>query len=48
DKSCVECHYNIVHRKIPDEKVFKQDKWNAMIEEEFGLEKGSASKLLGH
>ena len=46
DKSCIECHYNIVHRKIPDEKTFKQDKWNAMIEEEFGLEKGSAKKIL--
>lgn len=48
DKTCIECHYNLVHRKIPDEKVFKQDKWNAMIEEEFGLEKGTAKKLLEH
>ena len=48
DKSCVECHYNLVHRKIPDEKTFKRDKWNAMIEEEFGLEKGSAKKIMEH
>ena len=48
DKTCIECHYNLVHRKIPDEKTFKRDKWNAMIEEEFGLEKGSARKILEH
>jgi len=47
-KSCIECHYNIVHRHIPDEKTFKRDKWNAMIEKEFKLEKGSAKKLLGN
>lgn len=46
DKTCIECHYNLVHRIIPDEKTFKRDKWNAMIEEEFGLEKGSAKKIL--
>ena len=46
DKSCIECHYNLVHRKVPDKKVFKRDKWNAMIEKEFGLEKGAAKALL--
>ncbi len=46
DKSCVECHYNLVHRKVPHEKTFKREAWNAMVEEEFGLEKGSAKKLL--
>lgn len=45
-KSCIDCHYNLVHRKVPHEKTFKRDKWNAMIEEEFGLEKGTAKKVL--
>ncbi len=45
-KTCVECHANLVHRKIPDQKTFKRDSWNRMIEEEFGLEKGAADKLL--
>ena len=45
-KSCIDCHYNIVHRKVPDEKTFKRAAWNAMIEEEFGLEKGQASRIL--
>lgn len=45
-KTCIDCHYNLVHRKVPDEKTFKQDAWNAMIEEDFGLEPGTAAKLL--
>lgn len=45
-KTCVECHYNLVHRKVPDESTFKREAWNAMIEEEFGLEPGTAAKLL--
>ncbi|MBL7001044.1 MAG: cytochrome C, partial [Gammaproteobacteria bacterium] len=45
-KSCIECHYNIVHRTVPDEKTFKRAAWNEMIEAEFGLEKGSAQKIL--
>jgi nitrate/TMAO reductase-like tetraheme cytochrome c subunit len=45
-KSCIECHYNIVHRSVPDEKTFKRAAWNEMIETEFGLEKGSAQKIL--
>ena len=45
-KSCIECHYNLVHRPIPHEKTFKREKWNQMIEEEFGLEPGSAERLL--
>jgi nitrate/TMAO reductase-like tetraheme cytochrome c subunit len=45
DKTCIECHYNLVHRKVPHEKTFKREKWNAMIEEEFSLEKGSAKKI---
>jgi nitrate/TMAO reductase-like tetraheme cytochrome c subunit len=46
DKTCIECHYNLVHRKVPDESVFKRDEWNRMIEEEFGLKRGEADKLL--
>ena len=45
-KSCIECHYNLVHRKVPDAKTFKRPAWNAMIEEEFGLAPGTAEKLL--
>jgi nitrate/TMAO reductase-like tetraheme cytochrome c subunit len=45
-KTCVECHYNLVHRKVPDQKTFKRDAWNRMVEEEFGLEPGTADKLL--
>jgi len=45
-KTCIDCHYNLVHRKVPDEKTFKQEAWNAMIEEEFGLEPGTAARLL--
>ncbi len=45
-KSCIECHYNLVHRKVPDRKTFKREAWNAMVEEEFGLEPGAAAKML--
>ena len=45
-KSCVECHYNLVHRKVPDEQTFKRDAWNRMVEEEFGLAEGKADELL--
>lgn len=44
-KSCIDCHINIVHRKVPGEKVFKRDAWNKMVEEEFGLEPGMAEKI---
>jgi hypothetical protein len=37
---------NLVHRPVPDEKTFKRDAWNRMIEEEFGLAPGTAEKLL--
>ena len=46
EKTCIECHYNLVHRKVPHEKTFKREAWNAMIEEEFGLEKGTAKAIL--
>lgn len=46
-KSCIDCHYNLVHRQVPDEKTFKREAWNRMIEEEFKLAPGTAAKLLG-
>ena len=46
DKTCIDCHINLVHRKVPHRKTFKRDAWNAMIEQEFGLEKGAAKKIL--
>lgn len=45
-KTCVECHYNLVHRKVPDEKTFKRDAWNRMVEEQFGLAPGEADNLM--
>jgi nitrate/TMAO reductase-like tetraheme cytochrome c subunit len=45
-KTCIDCHINLVHRKVPDEKTFKREAWNAMVEEEFGLPNGSAAELL--
>jgi nitrate/TMAO reductase-like tetraheme cytochrome c subunit len=42
-KTCIDCHINLVHRKVPDEKTFKREAWNAMVEEEFGLPNGSAA-----
>lgn len=45
-KSCIDCHINLVHRRVPDEKTFKRDAWNAMIETEFQLEAGAAAKML--
>jgi nitrate/TMAO reductase-like tetraheme cytochrome c subunit len=46
NKTCVECHINLVHRQVPDEKTFKRDAWNRRIEDEFDLTEGSADKLL--
>ncbi len=48
DKTCIDCHYNLVHRKVPSEKTFKRDQWHRMVEKEFGLEAGTAEKLLGN
>ncbi|PUB76916.1 MAG: cytochrome C [gamma proteobacterium symbiont of Ctena orbiculata] len=45
-KSCIDCHINLVHRKVPVEKTFKMDRWQQMVEEEFGLEPGSAQDYL--
>jgi nitrate/TMAO reductase-like tetraheme cytochrome c subunit len=46
DKSCIDCHINLVHRKVPDEKTFKRERWRQMVEEEFRLAPGSARQLL--
>ena len=46
DKTCIECHINLVHRAVPDRKTFKRESWNRMIEEEFDLAAGSADELL--
>jgi nitrate/TMAO reductase-like tetraheme cytochrome c subunit len=45
-KTCVDCHYNLVHRPVPDESTFKRDAWNRMIEEEFGLAPGMAGRMM--
>jgi nitrate/TMAO reductase-like tetraheme cytochrome c subunit len=45
-KTCIDCHQNLVHRKVPSEKTFKREAWNRMVEEEFGLEPGTADRLL--
>ncbi|MCM8854669.1 MAG: NapC/NirT family cytochrome c [Candidatus Thiodiazotropha sp.] len=45
-KSCIDCHINLVHRKVPDEKTFKRAQWHRMIEEEFGIEAGMANQLM--
>lgn len=45
-KSCIDCHINLVHRKVPDRKTFKREAWNRMIEQEFNLEPGTAASLL--
>lgn len=45
-KSCIDCHTNLVHRRVPGEQTFKREKWNRMVEEEFGLARGTADRLL--
>ncbi len=45
-KSCIDCHYNLVHRHVPTEQTFKREAWNAMVEDEFGLEPGTAERIL--
>ncbi|OQX35480.1 MAG: cytochrome C, partial [Candidatus Sedimenticola endophacoides] len=42
----IDCHQNLVHRKVPSEKTFKRDAWNRMIEEEFQLPQGSADAIM--
>ncbi len=45
-KTCIDCHINLVHRPVPERNTFKRDAWNAMIEQEFGLEPGTAAAIL--
>jgi len=45
-KSCIDCHTNLVHRKVPSEETFKRDAWNRMVDDEFGLAPGTAEKLM--
>lgn len=45
-KTCIDCHYNLVHRKVPDEQTFKREAWNRMVEEELELAPGTAARLL--
>ncbi|HCS90767.1 MAG: cytochrome C [Thiohalocapsa sp. PB-PSB1] len=45
-KTCIDCHYNLVHRKVPAKSTFKRQAWNAMVEQEFGLEAGTAAAIL--
>lgn len=46
-KSCIDCHINLVHRKVPSQETFKREEWNRMVEEEFGLAPGEAARRLG-
>lgn len=46
-KTCVDCHYNLVHRQVPDRTTFKREAWNRMVEEQYGLAAGTAARLLG-
>lgn len=46
NKSCIECHINLVHRKVPEQKTFKREAWNRMVEEKFSLPAGEAVRLL--
>ena len=46
-KTCIDCHYNLVHRHVPAEQTFKRDAWNRMVEDELGLPPGKAAELMG-
>lgn len=46
-KSCIDCHLNLVHRKVPGEEAFKREAWNRMVEEEFGLKEREAAAPMG-
>lgn len=45
-KTCIDCHINLVHRPVPDERTFKREAWNAMVEQELDLAPGTAEALL--
>jgi nitrate/TMAO reductase-like tetraheme cytochrome c subunit len=44
-KTCIDCHINLVHRKVPGEKTFKREQWNRMVEREHGLQAGMAERI---
>ena len=46
-KTCIDCHMNLVHRKVPDQKTFKREAWNAMGEDKLGVTPGTAAEVLG-
>lgn len=46
NKTCVDCHINLVHGAIPERETFKREAWNHMVEKQFGLEPGAAEQLL--
>lgn len=45
-KTCIDCHINLVHQPVPERETFKRAAWNEMVEQQFGLEPGTAEKLL--
>lgn len=45
-KTCIDCHINLVHRKVPSQATFKREPWNQMVESEFGLEPGTAARMM--
>jgi len=45
-QTCIDCHLNLVHRAVPDERTFKRAAWNQMVEEEFALPPGTAARIL--
>ncbi len=44
-KTCIDCHMNLVHRRVPDERTFKREQWHRMIESEFKLPAGAADRM---
>jgi hypothetical protein len=45
-KTCIDCYINFIHRRVPDERIFRRTEWKRIIEMEFDLEPGSAERLL--
>ena len=45
-RTCVDCHINLVHGPVPERATFKREAWNRAVEREFGLEPGTAERLL--
>ena len=46
-KSCIDCHINLVHRKVLGAETFKREAWNRMVETDFGLKEGDAAARFG-